>query len=128
VARPNLQLQSALAPARETPAFATCDSTTCREQWERAQVWIALHSKWKVQTATDVMIETYNPTQYDPSYGFSVLKAPVGGGRYHIGLALKCGNAFGCSPSVQQVRTAFVHYVITGTDLLAGQRALGGIR
>lgn len=37
----------------------TCqDSST---EWDRAQLWIVKHSEYKVQSATNVMIQTYNP-------------------------------------------------------------------
>jgi hypothetical protein len=98
---------------------ATCD-TGCREAWERAQLWVVHHSKWKIQTATDVLIETFNPTQYDPSYGFTATKEPLGGGRSRISLGMSCGNPFGCNPRAADVSMAFNYYVATGNDVLNG--------
>lgn len=119
-------IHTALAPAIESGVTeADCD-TTCSEQWQRAQLWLAKHSKWKIQTATDAIIQTFNPTGYDPSYGFSVTKEPLGGGRYRITMELACGNPFGCSPKSEDVRAAFYYYVQTGNDLLAGIGNLGG--
>jgi hypothetical protein len=105
---------------------AVCDDANCDECWERAQLWIVKHSKWKIQTATNVLIQTYNPTGSDPSYGFTVTKEPAGNGRYRITIEMSCGNMFGCSPKAEDVERAFYHYVIHGEDLLVGVRGLGG--
>lgn len=96
----------------------TCD-TNCTTSWERAQLWLVKHSRWKVQTATDVLIQTYNPPDNDPSYGFTATREPVGGGRYTITLALHCANFIRCDPAKPDVVAAFNHYVATGEDVLA---------
>ena len=95
----------------------TCD-TNCTTAWERAQLWIAKHARWKIQTATDVLIQTYNPPEQDASYGLIATKEPVGGGRYTIRLALRCANFIRCNPSQADVASAFNHYVATGEDVL----------
>ncbi len=121
------RLQSALAPAANIGDSVTCQNE-CKAEWQRAQLWLAKHSKWKIQTATDVLIQTFNPTQYDPSYGFSVMKEPVGSGTYVIRMELFCGNLFGCDPKPLDVKKALFYYVKTGVDLLQGQGYLSGIR
>ncbi|HKN65977.1 MAG TPA: hypothetical protein VJW73_06850, partial [Gemmatimonadaceae bacterium] len=93
--------------------------TDCKGDWERAQLWIVKHSKWKIQTATDVLVETYNPSEYDPSFGFTATKEPLGNGRYKISLNAKCANFLGCDPREADVVAAFNHYVATGLDVLA---------
>jgi len=82
-------------------------------------LWIVKHSKWKIQTATDVLIETYNPTGDDPSYGFTATKEPIGSGQYTIKLGLDCGNMLGCDPRQADIVAAFNYYVASGTDVLA---------
>src|SRR5947208_2710492 len=70
-----------------------CD-TNCSVMWERAQVWFTNHSRWKIQNATDVMIETYNPTGYSATYGLRAVKEPSASGAHFITLTLACGNLF----------------------------------
>lgn len=96
----------------------TCD-TNCTTSWERAQLWLAKHSRWKIQTATDVMIQTYNPPEHDTSYGFTATREPLGGGRYTITLTLHCANFIRCDPKESDVVSAFNYYVATGEDILA---------
>ena len=105
-----------------------CESDQCKECWERAQLWLANHSQLKVQIATDVMLQTYNPAGSGVVYAFSVTKEPLGAGRYKIVMDLACGNMFGCSPKPEDVTRAFYHYVRTGKDLLVGMGYEGSIR
>lgn len=114
--RYNEQLAAALGP--DAPSVVTCDSG-CRTQWERAQVWVAQHSKWKIQQATDVLIDTFNPV--DGGYGFRVTKTPTGQpGRYRIELLAACGSGKleGCYPTEDLVMRAFSRYIATGDDVL----------
>jgi uncharacterized protein YceK len=103
-------------------------SAECAERWQRAQLWLVNHSKWKIQVGTDVVLQTFNPVGHDPSYGFTVTKEPRAGGGYRISMSLVCGNMLGCDPLPSDVRRAFYHYVTTGDDLLRGQGYLGAIR
>jgi hypothetical protein len=125
----NAALEQAIAPLRYTSGGQPlCDQSSCTEQWQRAQVWISNHSKYKIRTATDVLIDTFNPTGYDPSYGFTVTREPVGDGQYAIAMRAVCGNFLGCKPRIEDVGTAFYSYVRTGQDALLGVRNLSGIR
>lgn len=40
----------------------------CDLFWQRAQIYIANHSFWKIQIANDVVIQTYGPGQYLKRY------------------------------------------------------------
>jgi hypothetical protein len=121
------RLQSTLAPTANIGDSITCQNG-CKQEWERAQLWIAKHSKWKIQTATDVLIQTFNPTEGDPSYGFSITKEPTGSGSYVIRMELACGNMFGCDPKPLDVKNAFYYYVKTGVDLLPAVGSFAAIR
>ena len=121
-------LTQALAPAAGIGTEVHCDSG-CTVPWQRAQLWVANHAAMKVQTATDVLIQTYNVTGYEPAYSITVTKTPQPvAGQYVIAISLSCGNLFGCNPKEPDVRTAFLYYVKTGQDLLAGKSLGGGIR
>jgi hypothetical protein len=119
--------REALRPSYGMGYFVECDSG-CKPEWERAQLWLAKHSSMKVQIATDVMLETYNSTGYDPVYSFTVTKEPAGGGRYRIAARLTCGNPLGCDPNAGDIQDAYLYYVKTGKDVLAGQRYGSAIR
>jgi uncharacterized protein YceK len=121
------RLAATLAPAANIGNSVDCQGG-CKDEWERAQLWIARHSMWKIQTSTDVIIQTFNPIRQEVSYGFTVMKEPVGGGNYSIVMNLMCGNALGCSPKPIDVRNAFYYYVKHGKDLLVGQGYMGSIR
>lgn len=99
-------------------APVTCD-TNCTTAWQRSQLWLVKHSRWKIQTATDVLLQTYNPPDQDTSYGFTVTREPVGDGRFTIRMALQCANFIRCDPARSDVLAAFNHYVATGEDVLA---------
>lgn len=116
----------ALGPATDAgPPY--CD-TTCGVMWERAQVWLATHARYKIQIATDALLETYNPIDHDPDYGFSVVKEPAPSGAHWIVMTTTCGNWFGCSPRAADVIRAFYYYVAHGSDVLAGRGYLSAIR
>jgi hypothetical protein len=104
---------------------APCDSLDCATQWERAQVWIARHSRWKIQTASSVLIQTYNPKKNDLTYGFIVTREPEGEGRYRIQFEPQCGNFLGCDPSKNRLTRAFYRYILTGEDVLVGMEKPG---
>ncbi|MDP3124577.1 MAG: hypothetical protein Q8M84_02990 [Thiobacillus sp.] len=77
----------------------TCSGVDdCNAKWEAAQLWIVHNSAYKIQTATSVLIETYNPSQHSPSLAARVTKEPQGGGKYRLLVALWCDNMFGCAP------------------------------
>jgi|GEM_PF-2770762 len=121
------ELMTALAPAASIGTSVECDSG-CKIEWQRAQFWLAKHATTKVQTATDVTIQTYNPRPDAPEYSFSVAKEPIGGDRYRISADAFCGSMLGCSPKKIDVRNALLYYVKTGDDLVAGKVSGGAIQ
>jgi hypothetical protein len=125
--QPGGRLYEALLPAQNVGDSVECASG-CKSEWERAQLWLSRHSKWKLQSVTDVVLTTYNPVNSEVSYGFEVTREPVSEGRYVVRMALQCGNMLGCDPSPVSVRNAFYYYVKTGQDLLAGQAYMSSIR
>lgn len=121
------ELKTALAPAESIGTSVECDSG-CKIEWQRAQFWLAKHATTKVQTATDVLIQTYNPREDSPEYAFSVAKEPLGSDRYRISADLFCKSMLGCSPKKEDVRNALLYYVKTGEDLLVGKVSGGAIQ
>ena len=102
-------------------------SLGANRKWQRAQLWLANHSIYKIQVVTDVVLQTFNPPQAEPNYGFSITREPTGSDTYVIRMQMVCGNMFGCSPDPIDVRNGFYYYLKTGTDLFQGQ-GYSGIR
>jgi len=111
-----------LGPAANS-ATPVC-STDCKEQWERAQLWLVNHAAYKIQTATDVILETYKAE--GGYYTFRVTKEPVGGGKYRIVIRMGCVEGAvpwqNCDPTGSDLTAAFNYYVATGNDILAAQK------
>jgi len=94
-----------------------CD-TGCKVAWERTQFWIAKHSPMKIQTATDVLVTTYNPTGNN-AYGFTATREPLAGGQYRITIKAFCQDVLTpCNPRNEEVVAAFNYYVATGRDVI----------
>lgn len=75
-----------------------CEPTTCAAMWQSAQVWVINNSRYKIQLANDVLIQTYTATNGDIWLGYAVTKEPLGGGRYQLIMRAGCDNPFGCQP------------------------------
>lgn len=71
----------------------------CQAKWDAAQLWVVQNAGVKIQTATSVVIETYNSPDSSPRLAVRVTKEPLGGGRYRIVVVTGCANIFGCQPN-----------------------------
>jgi hypothetical protein len=113
-------LDQAFAPYMPVPTAADCDATNCTEMRRRAHEWLVKHSKWKIQAETDALIQSYDPATFkSATYGFDVRKEPTGDRKFSIRIDMTCGDPFrGCMPIEEQVRRAFVYYVLKGKDIL----------
>ncbi len=121
------RLQAPLAPAAGMGGGVRC-AAPCQAEWTRAQLWLVNHAQWKLQLVNDVLLQTYNPTTGDPTYGFTVTKEPQSDGSGMIRMTVFCGNLYGCDPKPPDVGKAFYYYVSTGVDLLLGLGYLSAIR
>ena len=92
-----------------TPPLECEGEDQCKLYWERAQVWVAKYSYWKIQVATDVVIQTFNATQSSTYNHYSLVREPMGGGVERISMTTGCDNMFGCQvrPDVAR-RSLFV--------------------
>lgn len=96
-----------------------CD-TGCTVAWQRAQFWIAKHSTMKVQSVSDVLVQTYNPTGSASAYGFTATREPLPDGKYRIVLQAVCSNEMiPCDVLSDDLEAAFNYYVATGRDVIA---------
>lgn len=83
----------------------------CDAMWEYAQVWVASNGRMKIQTATNVLIETYGSRPNSPDLAIRVLKEPQGNGRYRIVFSGGCNNIFGCVPDAIETGIRFNEYI-----------------
>ena len=83
----------------------------CDVKWSRAVAWVANNSRWKIQTQTDLLVQTYNSADGSQSPSFTVSRAASGDGLYEISLNGACDNLFGCNPTIPEARTKFAEFV-----------------
>lgn len=83
----------------------------CDAMWEHAQVWVANNSRMKIQTATNVLIETYGGGSNSAQLAMRVVKEPLGGGAYKLVFSGGCANIFGCVPDAVETGMAFNRYI-----------------
>ena len=79
----------------------------CDLMWRRAQLWVAQHSGYKIQLATDVIIETHNARDYSLRWAMRVIRDPITAERDRISLIPSCGNAPLCSGSASKLDAEF---------------------
>ncbi|MEH4659320.1 hypothetical protein [Phytobacter diazotrophicus] len=91
------------------------DEKQCDLYWKRAQFWIAHNSAWKIQTATDTLISTFNPPGSDARLAYQVTKMPNEDGSARIYIAPFCNNMFGCQPELYGAVVNFKNFVKSGS-------------
>lgn len=87
-------------PSVETEARAPLickDKAQCDYYWQRAQVWIAQNSHYRIQSVTDTVISTFGPVRSDTRYAYQVVRVPKSDGSAQITIGGACDNIFGCS-------------------------------
>ena len=72
----------------------------CAAKWEVAQLWVSQNAGYKIQTSTNVIIETYNSR--DSGLAANITKEPLGSGKYKIVAKIWCRyesqGPYSCSP------------------------------
>ena len=101
----------AAAPTAPPLPAPTCSGAAdCNAKWEAAQLFVVKHSDQKIQVATNVLIETYNPTR-STNIAMRITKEPLGDGAFRIVPEIYCGNPFGCNASPSELRRLFTHII-----------------
>lgn len=95
----------------------------CTAMWEAAQVWVVQNSAFKLQIATDVILETYAPPEYDGGLAVRVVKEPTGPGSYRFNTTVYCNNLLACHSNQWVALRAFQQYV-TGVKVANNQQLL----
>jgi hypothetical protein len=76
--------------AANTPLI--CESKeSCDILWSKAQIWVSENAGYKIQIATDSIIETYSARDYSTGYSIRLTKTPKENGKYELKLNISCG-------------------------------------
>ena len=84
-----------------------------RYAWGRVQSFIGQHSSMKIQTVTDFVIQTYNPSENQVDFGYTVTKTPGPKGDFELSVNCFAGNSY-ASGQAQRNAKILVDYLITG--------------
>lgn len=78
----------------------------CAFIWRRAQAWVASNAGYKVQTATDTLIQTYGGGSYETRWSFKVVREPMSRTKDRIRFTATCGqvNLCGAPPARMEAR------------------------
>jgi hypothetical protein len=96
----------------------TCSSKAeCDLWWQRAQSWVSSHSKYKIETATDSLIQTAGPDGGKRALAYQITRAVNPDGTATIGFSAHCDGSLGCKPDPWEAGADFKQYVRgTGAD------------
>jgi hypothetical protein len=94
------------------PQPITCRAgPDCDAKWSRAIAWVAVNSRWKIQTQTDLLVQTFSSTEGSPNPSYTVTKTAGADGLYEISLNGGCDNFIGCNPAIPEARAKFADFV-----------------
>jgi hypothetical protein len=97
-----IEFQKAL-PAMIQASTPYCTSEPdCNAKWAAAKIWVVKHAEYKIQTISDVLIQTVGPFEFQGDLAASVRKESMGAGKYAIKAVIKCGSNEGCMPDAQK--------------------------
>ncbi len=99
------------AAAREPLSCA--DKAQCDLYWQRAQIWIAKNSQFRVQSVTDTVLTTHGPSSsLAHALAFQVIKIPAVGGGAQITIDANCNDIYGqCLPHSIEAIASFKRFV-----------------
>lgn len=96
-----------LAEARRQAPTCTAGAD-CNAKWDAAQIWIAKHAGFKLQTATSAVLQTFGPTQSIFNTAVTVTREPAGQDQYRIVANMACGSSTNiCGPSLSTSLRSF---------------------
>ena len=90
----------------------TCSTKTeCDTWWQRAQSWVTSHSTYKVESATDTLIQTAGPDGGKRALAYQITRTKNPDGTATIGFAAHCDGSLGCKPNPWEAGADFKEYV-----------------
>jgi hypothetical protein len=104
--------QAFLDKANAFPLEFTVQNEDAEMAWGRAQSFIGRFSSMKLQTATDYVIQTYNPSSSGVAYGYHVTKTPLGKST-QFNVTCNTGNLFAMGDALSNAHI-LAYYMSTG--------------
>ncbi len=96
------------ADIAEFNAPIECTNTEeCERLWRRAQAWVVEQSGFKVQIATNSIIQTFNAPSYSTGWAFTVVRSPISKTTERFVVSPSCGDAPLCRKSKYEMVAAF---------------------
>ncbi len=83
----------------------------CDTKWSRAAAWVAQNAFYKIETQTDMLIQTSGPEGKSPGTAMKVEKLATPGGAAELVLEIRCANILGCVPDLMPLTQSFAAYV-----------------
>ena len=84
----------------------------CDRWWRAAQVWVVKNSGYKVQVATDAILQTFNAASGNSSWAFQITRSPHLDGGEIFELDGACGRFSACSPVYETIIADFKRTVL----------------
>lgn len=98
-----------------TPLIFTIEKSKSDETWGRAQVWLTSYASYKIQTATDYVLQTFAPVESNSDdYAYEVTRLP-GGTSDTFTVKCVAGSAWLYGDNALMNAKVFAHYLQTGT-------------
>lgn len=110
--QPTPEEQAVLDQAIAFPLDFTVPNSDAEMAWGRAQSFIGRFSSMKLQTVTDYVIQTYNPSSSGVAYGYYVTKTPLGDSMQFV-VQCNTGNLFAMRDAVNNAHV-LAYYMKTG--------------
>ncbi len=108
----NPEEKAFLEKVKTAPLEFNVSKEEVTDAWGRAQSYVGQYSSMKLQTATDFVIQTYNPVMGDAGWGYSATKTPMGK-EFKISVKCLASNMFVKDLTESNARI-FANYVKTG--------------
>ncbi|ARP89830.1 hypothetical protein CAL14_05605 [Bordetella genomosp. 9] len=99
--------------ARAQAPIVCGDKQQCDKYWQAAQSWVATHSGFKIQLASDSVIQTYGPRMYDYTLAYTVVKEPGQYGTYTLKVSAVCGMPGNCRAEAIEKLADLKDYLLT---------------
>lgn len=78
-------------------ASVICEGDRCDVLWRRAQTWLATNSQYRLQVVSDVVLQTYGPTDASDAMGWTVTRMDHEAGKKLIVITTRCrATVYGC--------------------------------
>lgn len=88
----------------------------CELYWQRAQLFVANNSAYRIRMANDTLIETYGPFGAKVDLAYRITKVPEGDGA-RIMINTGCDNFIRCYPTKTDAIIAFKRFVKPGGSI-----------